>query len=355
MRLSTWPHELDDNPHAGSFFHFLKADVVHGVRFTNDAQLRTCIRPTFPSTTTDGHTRPLVSSPRLSMSLESRKTGLSTKPRGPKVRAGNVWTWALQPIQGCSADEEAPTRALLAWVHSDPDHSQRLKSDVYLFQAELDPHEGYVLIPVRISKTREATPLVCQVREAVAADFGVRLSAARENHKLELRGDRAGIIGLLASTLPCTPLFRIDTFLPATTELVAAAAAPGASPTEGCKPCREGGCVQGAVIDEAGAVVPGATIRAEPRSGPTEARTEQSDDAGEFFIKGVPEGSYELVVQITGFASVRSTPAFVVKPGFTFLFESPFVLKVATIQESITVSREPIQCRRGGASTKRGF
>jgi hypothetical protein len=169
----------------------------------------------------------------------------------------------------------------------------RLKSDVYLFQAELDPHEGYVLIPVRISKTREATPLVCQVREAVAADFGVRLSAARENH-LELRGDRAGIIGLLASTLPCTPLFRIDTFLPATTELVAAAAAPGASPTEGCKPCREGGCVQGAVIDEAGAVVPGATIRAEPRSGPTEARTEQSDDAGSFSSRAFPKGVTNL-------------------------------------------------------------
>ncbi len=27
-----------------SFFHSLKADVVHGLRFTSDGQLRTCIK-----------------------------------------------------------------------------------------------------------------------------------------------------------------------------------------------------------------------------------------------------------------------------------------------------------------------
>lgn len=37
-----------DNPHAESFFHSLKDDVLHGVRFTNDAQLRTCIRSYIP-------------------------------------------------------------------------------------------------------------------------------------------------------------------------------------------------------------------------------------------------------------------------------------------------------------------
>ena len=37
-----------DNPHAESFFHSLKADVIHGVRFTHDEQLRTCIRSYIP-------------------------------------------------------------------------------------------------------------------------------------------------------------------------------------------------------------------------------------------------------------------------------------------------------------------
>ena len=33
-----------DNAHMESFFHSLKADVIHGVRFTNDAELRACIK-----------------------------------------------------------------------------------------------------------------------------------------------------------------------------------------------------------------------------------------------------------------------------------------------------------------------
>jgi putative transposase len=33
-----------DNAHAESFFHSLKADVVHGVAFDTDARLRTCLR-----------------------------------------------------------------------------------------------------------------------------------------------------------------------------------------------------------------------------------------------------------------------------------------------------------------------
>jgi putative transposase len=33
-----------DNAHAESFFHSLKADVIHGMRFKTDAQLRACLR-----------------------------------------------------------------------------------------------------------------------------------------------------------------------------------------------------------------------------------------------------------------------------------------------------------------------
>jgi len=37
-----------DNAHAESFFHSLKADVIHGVRFHDDKQLRTCLRSYVP-------------------------------------------------------------------------------------------------------------------------------------------------------------------------------------------------------------------------------------------------------------------------------------------------------------------
>jgi len=37
-----------DNAHAESFFHSLKADVIHGNRFTNDEQLRSCLRSYIP-------------------------------------------------------------------------------------------------------------------------------------------------------------------------------------------------------------------------------------------------------------------------------------------------------------------
>jgi putative transposase len=37
-----------DNAHAESFFHSLKADVIHGNQFTNDEQLRSCLRSYIP-------------------------------------------------------------------------------------------------------------------------------------------------------------------------------------------------------------------------------------------------------------------------------------------------------------------
>ena len=37
-----------DNAYAESFFHSLKADVIHGFRFEDDQQLRTCIRSYVP-------------------------------------------------------------------------------------------------------------------------------------------------------------------------------------------------------------------------------------------------------------------------------------------------------------------
>jgi hypothetical protein len=33
-----------DNAHTESFFHTMKAEVIHGARFSDDNQLRSCVR-----------------------------------------------------------------------------------------------------------------------------------------------------------------------------------------------------------------------------------------------------------------------------------------------------------------------
>lgn len=42
------PGKVTDNAHIESFFHSMKTDIVHGLRFTHDAQMRTAIRNYIP-------------------------------------------------------------------------------------------------------------------------------------------------------------------------------------------------------------------------------------------------------------------------------------------------------------------
>ncbi len=42
------PREITDNAHMESFFHSMKSDAVHGVRFTQEAELRTLLRQYIP-------------------------------------------------------------------------------------------------------------------------------------------------------------------------------------------------------------------------------------------------------------------------------------------------------------------
>jgi transposase InsO family protein len=42
------PREITDNAHMESFFHSLKSDAVHGVRFAHEAELRTLLRRYMP-------------------------------------------------------------------------------------------------------------------------------------------------------------------------------------------------------------------------------------------------------------------------------------------------------------------
>lgn len=211
----------------------------------------------------------------------------------------------------------------------------RLKRDVYLLQAQLE---------------RSGAPLACEVREVAATALGVRFGAHEDG--LELRGERAAIVRLLSAILDtCRPLLQIDNFVPSRAELVAGLSAPGLTSGGSCRACAQAGCIQGSVTDESGAAVEGVTVHAQPTSGAGETQTARTDEAGQFFLAGVSEGSYQLKVQNTVYALVWPRP-FLVKPGFTYVFDSPFLLKVATVEESITVSIVPRQCSPSGPRKK---
>ena len=220
----------------------------------------------------------------------------------------------------------------------------RLKGDVYLFQvARLE--KRYALVPARISRTREVIPLACSVPEETAADFGIRTIVV-EDFFLDLRGDRSGILGLLTGILKtCNPLLQVDKLIPPSTELATEAAAPGRDEAGVCSSCPGGGCVQGTVMDESGAVLPGVTVKLQPQSSGGAAMSAKSDDDGAFLIAAIPQASYLLWLELAGFSNIVSGPPFYVKTGVTSVFDSPFVLKVATVEETITLNREPQRCR----------
>jgi len=66
--------------------------------------------------------------------------------------------------------------------------------------------------------------------------------------------------------------------------------------------------VSGVVLDSTGAAIPGAQISLSDANG-TQSRSVTSGAGGEFAIKGLPAGSYLIIVSAKGFALFRS-PAF---------------------------------------------
>jgi hypothetical protein len=220
----------------------------------------------------------------------------------------------------------------------------RLKGDVYLLQGEMeDTTDGYVLVPFRVSGAREVMPLACDVPRTAAEAFGVR-TGSREGFALELAGDRAGIVGVLAAAVgSCKPQFQIDTFVPLGRELAAQAAVPGASPS-GCRPCPAGACVQATVSDESGASLAGASIRAGTSSGAAGAPTARSDASGNFLLTGLPDGRADLRIELAGFSALK-VPPIQVKSGTTYLFDEPFELVIAQPPfETVAPPRQPRPC-----------
>ena len=106
------------------------------------------------------------------------------------------------------------------------------------------------------------------------------------------------------------------------------------------------GNVYGTVTDESGAVLPGATATL---SGALGSRTTTSGAGGEFRFLNVDHGTHKLTVGLTGFSTVSRD---VTVTGNTNV-NVPFTLKVASVEETITVQSETpiVDTKRTGTST----
>ncbi|MEP7117471.1 MAG: TonB-dependent receptor, partial [Acidobacteriota bacterium] len=93
--------------------------------------------------------------------------------------------------------------------------------------------------------------------------------------------------------------------------------------------------VSGRVTDAQGAVVPGATVTAHQTETDVTA-TVQTDGGGRFRFAYLRVGTYDLSVQLTGFAAARRRIALSVGSAF----EIPFVLAVEGVATSVTVAAE---------------
>jgi hypothetical protein len=220
----------------------------------------------------------------------------------------------------------------------------RLKGDVYLLQGELeDATDGYVLVPFRVSGAREVVPLACDVPRARAEAFGVR-TGSREDLALELAGDRAGIVSVLASVVGnCKPQLQVDAFVPSGRELSSQAVVVPNGSADGCSPCPVGACIQGTLRDQTGASLPGATVRA-IASGSAAPLSARSDASGNFLLSGVPDGRADVRIELAGFSALKVAPI-QVKGGTTYLFDQPFELQVAQPPfETVAAPRQPRVC-----------
>ena len=96
------------------------------------------------------------------------------------------------------------------------------------------------------------------------------------------------------------------------------------------------GAINGRIVDDQGAAVPGATVSVKSQeTGFT--RTSTSDAEGIFRLSALPVGNYDLIAELQGFNKVESK-GIVVNVGQSL--DLSFTLKLATVQETITVSGE---------------
>jgi A-macroglobulin complement component/alpha-2-macroglobulin family protein/carboxypeptidase family protein/MG2 domain-containing protein/macroglobulin-like protein/A-macroglobulin receptor len=94
------------------------------------------------------------------------------------------------------------------------------------------------------------------------------------------------------------------------------------------------GAIYGVVMDPMGAVIPGATIEAMRTPDITSYRT-MSDDNGEYALKGLPPGLYEVRFEKTGFAAAVVTNVLVQVANYTKL---EVTLEPGEVNESVMVT-----------------
>jgi len=93
--------------------------------------------------------------------------------------------------------------------------------------------------------------------------------------------------------------------------------------------------IRGRVVDQQGAVLPGAIIAARHLDTNT-TRTVVTTDLGQYFLPNLPAGRYEVTASLDGFAPAGRTVELTVGAEFTV----DFTLRVSAVAESITVVGE---------------
>jgi hypothetical protein len=109
-----------------------------------------------------------------------------------------------------------------------------------------------------------------------------------------------------------------------------------AGPTLWAQATATTGQIEGTVTDESGGALPSVTVSAR-NVGTGFERTASSDTSGFYRLNLLPLGTYEISVQLQGFATVKR-PGVTLRVGETLTI--PFPLKVATVEESVTVTAQ---------------